>query len=542
MTQVASTKTVAIPLDGVTFTIGSNQYQFSAKGNEIWVEFDDPDARGKGRNPSRINRQILMTTGSHHFQVYWYAASDFDRSLRMLDAAYVIDTDRWMYIGSVFLKPPDRMPEVSGLWNASCILCHSTRGNPKMIPEKGFDSQAVEFGIACESCHGPGAEHIKARQFPVSRYALHWEDGPDTTIVNPKHLDPVREALVCGQCHAVFDPKSGADFKTWKMNGSSFQPGDEELPLREISFEGDQYFWSDGLVRVTGREYNDLMVSPCFTHGDAERGIMTCLSCHSMHQDHNDLRPVKTWADRQLQTGMDGPLACVQCHTEFGDSETLLEHTHHPLETAASECVNCHMPHTTWGQQRAIRSHAITSPNIATAVATGRPDACNLCHLDKTYDWTAKYLNDWYQQPLLSIPDDEREVAVGPLLAIRGNAGQRALMAWAFGWTEARATTGTWWMPPYLALMMQDSYDVIRYRAHRSLMTIPGYESLAYEFDGRQSDRTLALRNLQKIWGQNLAVRSDDVDELLIRSGTVDGRISNELLSRRDNRVFYLQE
>jgi len=115
-------------------------------------------------------------------------------------------------------------------------------------------------------------------------------------------------------------------------------------------------------------------------------------------------------------------------------------------------------------------------------------------------------------------------------------------MAWAFGWTEARATTGTWWMPPYLALMMQDSYDVIRYRAHQSLMTIPGYESLAYEFDGRLGDRTLALRNLQKTWGQNLDVRGDDVDELLIRSGTVDGRISNELLSRRDNRVFYLQE
>ena len=99
-----------------------------------------------------------------------------------------------------------------------------------MIPDKGFDSQAVEFGIACESCHGPGAEHIEARQFPVSRYALHWEDGPDTTIVNPKHLDPMREALVCGQCHAVFDPKSGADFKTWKR-----EKGFSKSPVRWLA-------------------------------------------------------------------------------------------------------------------------------------------------------------------------------------------------------------------------------------------------------------------------------------------------------------------
>ena len=541
MTQVASSHTVAIPLDGVAVTIASDIYRFSVTNDEVWVEFRDPDNYVPDDGPW-IRRQIVMTTGSHHFQAFWYAAGDGDRSLRMLDAAYVIDSDRWMSIASVFLKPPDPMPGVNGLWNASCILCHTTRGNPKLESGKGFDSQAVEFGIACESCHGPGSEHIQARRFPVSRYGMHWGDEPDPTIVNPRRLDPERQSLVCGQCHAVFNPKSDADFKTWKTSGTSFAAGDAELPLRDVSFEGEQYFWPDGHVRVTGREYNDQVTSPCFLHGDPDRGIMTCLACHSMHKEHGDTRPAKTWANRQLKVGMEGKLACTQCHGGLESAESIEAHTHHAPAAAASECVNCHMPHTTWGQQRAIRSHAITTPDVATAQATGRPDACSLCHLDKTYAWTASHLERWYQQEIPVLSEDERHVAVGPLLAIRGDAGQRALMAWSFGWKEAQEAAGTWWMPPYLGVLMQDPYDVIRYRGHRSLLTLPGYENLGYEFDDDPRMRASALRGLKQVWERSSAIPARDLPELLIRGGTIATAPFQELLGRRNNRVVYLQE
>ena len=42
-------------------------------------------------------------------------------------------------------------------------------------------------------------------------------------------------------------------------------------------------FWSDGMIRATGREFNGLMESPCYT-----RGEMSCLSCHEMHQKAGD--------------------------------------------------------------------------------------------------------------------------------------------------------------------------------------------------------------------------------------------------------------
>ena len=34
-------------------------------------------------------------------------------------------------------------------------------------------------------------------------------------------------------------------------------------------------FWSDGMVRVTGREYNGLLDTACI-----QKGKMSCLSCH----------------------------------------------------------------------------------------------------------------------------------------------------------------------------------------------------------------------------------------------------------------------
>ena len=128
MTQVASPRTVATPLDGIAVTTGYGQYRFSVENDEIWVEFRDPDAPGPDGSRPRIRRRIVMTTGSHHFQAYWYEAGDSDRSLRILDAAYVIDTDRWMYIGSVFLKPPGPMP---GVLRTLERLLHSLPFDPR---------------------------------------------------------------------------------------------------------------------------------------------------------------------------------------------------------------------------------------------------------------------------------------------------------------------------------------------------------------------------------------------------------------------------
>ena len=46
--------------------------QLERRGSEFWAEFDDPDWDPKGAQSRRIKRQVVMITGSHHQQVYWY--------------------------------------------------------------------------------------------------------------------------------------------------------------------------------------------------------------------------------------------------------------------------------------------------------------------------------------------------------------------------------------------------------------------------------------------------------------------------------------
>ena len=49
------------------------------------------------------------------------------------------------------------------------------------------------------------------------------------------------------------------------------------------------------------------------------------------------------------------------------------------------------------------RSHRISSPNEPQILATGMPNACNLCHLDKSLAWTRDALaKDWNRTPQLS--------------------------------------------------------------------------------------------------------------------------------------------
>src|SRR4030095_924696 len=74
----------------------------------------------------------------------------------------------------------------------------------------------------------------------------------------------------------------------------------------------------------------------------------------------------------------------------------LAEHTHHAPSSAGSSCVACHMPFTSYALFTAMRSHRIDNPSAQSTATTGRPNACNLCHLDRSLDWTARTLAKWW--------------------------------------------------------------------------------------------------------------------------------------------------
>jgi predicted CXXCH cytochrome family protein len=373
---------------------------------------------------------------------------------------------------------------------------------PRIDPlTKAADTEVAELGIACEACHGAGAAHIASqRRSGHTAVASNLDLSPrDSNIVHPARLAPQRSSEICGYCHAVAtlpEEVNGQDYHYW---GSRYRVGGElqrhRLTLSPSTLSPEQLtswkqdamfwesnFWPDGMVRVAGREYNGLLESACY-----QRGGMTCLSCHSMHHsDPND----------QLSVGSDTNDSCYQCHASYG--EQLERHTHHARGSSGSLCYNCHMPHTTYGLLKAIRSHQITSPNLATTLATGRPDACNLCHLDQTLGWTGDKLSEWYGHEPAVLNDDQREIAASLLWLLSGDAVQRALVAWSFGWTTARQASREEWSPPLLAPLLDDPYSAVRFIAGRSLGEL-GYDR-GYDFLAPRNDRQSAVRETLHRW------------------------------------------
>ena len=574
MTQVATPDTIAASFDGVTVdaVVGSPMV-LEQRGRDLWATFDDPDADqvasrsqagveqvasrsraggdqvatgvrpgtdpGQTRDgPRRIKRQVVMTTGSHNQQIYWYATGN-SRILGQLPAIWLTADRRWIPRRAAVMRPPSTSHvSETGAWNGICLACHTTNGQPQLdtpfgsrpILTQTADTRATEFGVACESCHGPADEHARANRNPLRRYAAHVTGQPDATIVQPMRLTPQRSSQVCGQCHAFWEFADAQSERHANSRGLPYRPGDDlaatrfivqptkdlDSPAMKAFLESDagfirDIFWADGMVRATGREYNGMIESPCFKNASSQDRTMSCFSCHTMHKTDDDARPIGEWADDQLAPQALGNDACVQCHPTVARG---LAHTHHRADSTGSSCYNCHMPFTTYGLLKTIRSHQISNPSVQATLATGRPNACNLCHLDKTLGWTAQYLEQWYGVTRPVLDTDETSVAASLLWLLKGDAGQRAIVAQSMGWTAAQQASGREWLMPYLALTAKDSYDAVRYIAARSQRTLPPFR-----------------RDQLPRGNPQLLINAD---------GTFNADVVNRLVRARDNRrVFY---
>ena len=545
MTQVASPESVLGSFDDQRFELDGNLYVLKRRGEDFLVEMGGPDAK-------RMDCKIVLLTGSHLHQLYWYSQGK-GRKVGLMPYKWLIEEKRWVPFASSFVLPPDS-PHLreEGKWNQACIKCHATLGKPKLRRDGTADTEVVEFGISCEACHGPGEAHVLASAGNFENL----EPG-DYKITNPAHLSHERSTEVCGQCHSLTGFHVSKDMRRWNENGFSFRPGQELAESRVVIRKDpeiletellkrvlakvpdylDRTFWSDGTARLAGREYLGLLESPCY-----QRGEMSCLSCHQMHQAEEDPRPPKEWANHQMQFGMQENQGCLQCHQDLATD--IEAHTHHAADSSGSQCYNCHMPHTSWGLLKAVRAHQVDSPSVQAELASGRPNACNQCHLDKSLRWTSLNLNVWYEQDMPKLSEDETEIAASLLWLYSGDAGQRALAAWSMGWPEAQAASGTEWMAPHLSQLLNDPYDAVRFVSHRSLRRTPGFESFEYDFLNPPQGETFApvVDSIRQQWIGRDAHQADRPMVLIDRKGVLDLEKMNQLLEKRDDRVVELAE
>ncbi len=549
MTQVASPATVAVDLDGVALELDGRSFSFRRDGERYLV-----------REGAGTDREVVLLTGSHHQQNFWIE-TESGRAVEPFPFGWLIGAQRWAPLTDTFVCPPEvHVGRAVASWNTSCIHCHTTAGQMRYEGEGLlFDSRVTEFGIACESCHGEAEAHVARHRNPLERYLARRDDVPDDTIINPARLTAPKSALACGQCHSVWAFDGAEGMLATNVNGLGFRSGDTGFSGRFLVQPGraadadklarlhaanpdflPDTFWPDGMLRVTGREYNGLITSPCF-----EGQELSCLSCHEMHPDDTATANLLAWRSDQLRHGAAGDQGCLQCHGEI--AADVSAHTFHAPDSPGSRCYDCHMPHATYGLLGAVRNHRITSPTVRESLESGRPNACNLCHLDQSLGWTADYLHRWYDlaEPASGELDaDERHVAAGALWMLRGDAAQRALVGWAMGQPKAHAAAGSDWMAPHLAIALDDPYAAVRAIVANALRALPQFGDLDYDYTA-DGDTTYEAAVEAFARARLLVGKADSPPppQTLVRpDGSFEPAAYDRLLNARDQRRVYLVE
>jgi len=304
---------------------------------------------------SRWKQRYFTKIGDDYFP----EPAQWDVTHKMWRRYFVPNTaDRWAQ-----LYPPDNFKRPTG---ALCDGCHSVNYD---IATKTVS----EWNVGCEKCHGPGSAHV-AR--PVR-----------DTILNPGRFDYVHANDICIQCHSQGRPPTNpieGKYYDWPvgfhvgLNLADFWQL-EEHKLGETSFT----HFADGTAHKNRMQGNDFVESLMYARG------VTCFSCHDPHG-----------TDNLAMVREPGNALCLTCHgpnTQNGPhAASIAQHTHHAADSPGSACIACHMPAiaATIADVN-VRSHTFRFVWPAQTETLKIPNACNLCHAEKTTAWATAALRSW---------------------------------------------------------------------------------------------------------------------------------------------------
>ena len=122
MTQAATAEAVLGDFDDVRVDARGRPYLLEQVGDVCWVKMHDPDYPVAEETLMEV--PIVMTTGSHHMQVYWYPTG-VARTIAQLPIVYLKETEQWIPRNAAFLRPPQEVSSELGRWNEGCSDCHA---------------------------------------------------------------------------------------------------------------------------------------------------------------------------------------------------------------------------------------------------------------------------------------------------------------------------------------------------------------------------------------------------------------------------------
>lgn len=310
--------------------------------------------------------------------------------LQALSVAWDTQRKRWFH-----LYPDDQRIDHRDIlhwtrpaqnWNDRCAECHSTALRKGFDPaHNGYATTWTELSVGCEACHGPAAEHLRWAEAARTQSRTPTANEPKGLTVDfgrhPTNLwipDPVRgtarrsaprttnaELETCASCHSRRTTLTDA-----------YRPGDPFLDSHRPALLDEGLYFADGQILDEVYEYGSFLQSRMYAAG------VTCSDCHDPHSG-------------KLRAS--GDAVCTRCHEPVRFATPA--HHHHRPDSAGARCVACHMPERTYMVVDPRRDHSFRVPRPDLAAQTESPDTCTDCHRDRTPQWAAGAIDQWYGQP-----------------------------------------------------------------------------------------------------------------------------------------------
>jgi predicted CXXCH cytochrome family protein len=373
--------------DGTHFADHGRAYEFGRKGGKPFVRIAFGD-RATETFP------VDYTLGFKRYQGFLSKLPD--GRIYVLPSFWHVETRRWLDWKEI-APVPDGAHDLRQIWNVNCFNCHATNlAQGFNIATKKYDTTWTEMGIGCESCHGPGSEHVSLMQIWAKNPELkpNYDDSnanqqlsATLKIFSTRTATPRQVFDMCAYCHG-----NKANLFTGFRPGNRYEdyalPFLISAPIPENDLQGE--FWPDGRPNRFNRP-QAVMQSGCF-----QSGKLACINCHVAHGSKN---PFSLKVD--VTQGRAGDSLCTQCHditrasTSFVGAE-LEKHTFHKADSSGSRCINCHMSDVNWRLLIRRRDHTYKPPVPEITAAYGEPNACTTCHEDRSPEWAAREMDAWW--------------------------------------------------------------------------------------------------------------------------------------------------
>jgi hypothetical protein len=162
-----------------------------------------------------------------------------------------------------------------------------------------------------------------------------------------------------------------------------------------------------------------------------------------------------------------------------------------------------------------------------------------LCHLDRPLSWTAERLTAWYGQPPLPTWESSTTPAAINWL-LRGDAAQRAVVAFHFGHPDSLQAAGDDWTPVFLAHTIDDPYVAVRTIARAQLRGLPGYGHIDWKPSDPPESLTTAREAVLAQWADQHPTL--DRPDLWINAGQPDRKRIEKWRLMRDETPVSVNE